>query len=78
MNKNSKRIFVRDLNANDVFSFPGSSEEHVVVSRKTEGNMTALMYRPFGQAAHIADYSHVSRVNMTTVDLITNDRHLFI
>lgn len=65
------RIFVRDLNANDVFRFPGSDEKHVCVSRYTEGHSTRLLYRAYGRPANFADYSEIVRVNMSTVDLLS-------
>lgn len=47
MNKpqNTETIFVRDLNANDLFIVPGTNTVYVCESRHTLGAKTRVVYR---------------------------------
>jgi hypothetical protein len=68
MNKNTKRIYIQDLNANDLFYLPGYHNMLVCVSRRTMDNMTRVVYRAFGDKRT----NEYSRVNLSTVDLLTD------
>lgn len=64
---NIKRIFVKDLNANDTFRVPGSNTDYTCVVRSTMDNMTRVTYRlPSGPMFTF------SKVNLSTVDLLTD------
>lgn len=61
---NTKRIYIKDLNANDTFYLPGSNTPYVCERRTTMGNRTLVTYR-IGE-----DRFEFHRVNLSTVDLL--------
>lgn len=68
--KTSKRIFVKDLNANDRFCVPGQSTIYVCDSRQTMDNMTRVNYHVQGDGP--GGYYTMAKVNLSSIDLITN------
>lgn len=68
MNKvtETNRIYVRDLNANDVFYIPGVETPYVCESRRTLDNRTAVVYRVLGTDERF----EFVRVNLSTVDVL--------
>lgn len=62
---NTQRIYINSLNANDVFTFPGSSTLMVCESRKSEGGKTMVTYRESGTNVR----STFVRAGLTVVDL---------
>ena len=62
---NTTRTYINALNANDVFTFPGSSTLMVVESRRSEGGKTTVTYRESGTNFR----STFTRAGLTVVDL---------
>lgn len=67
---NTKRIFVKNLNANQTFLLPGNSTLYVCESRRTMDNMTRVGYRIMGDDTGLV--SEFVKVNMSTVDVVTD------
>lgn len=66
--KNTRRVYISDLNANDVFSLPGDNTRYVVISRRTSGSVTRVEYRLMGSTINAS----FTRVNLSTADLYTD------
>lgn len=64
--KNTKRIFINTLNANDEFTLPGESTIYVCESRRTEKPYTTVTYRVKGTDIRYA----YTRPGLSTVDLV--------
>ena len=67
--KQTKRINLMDLNANDRFCLPGNPTVMTCYFRRTIGNQTRVEYGYPGESFR----STFTRVNMSSVDLIVGN-----
>lgn len=65
---NTKRVYIKDLNANDVFTLPGERTEYVCESRRQDGMWTRIDYRVKGGDLR----STFTRTSLSTADLFTD------